>query len=117
MFRILESQMEVLRRATRRRFVALMVDVVRDECRDFAMGKNDEELTSTLSRLVDDAAANGIDTEPEAGQLIVWMITLGAARPKWFSDVLAEPLTPQGKLRVLHARAAEEGQHLEMWES
>ena len=77
MFRILDHQMEALALDTQKRFVATMSGYLREHFPRWVVSLDDEELSSWVAEALQKAARYGVDTEPEAAQLILLLTVLG----------------------------------------
>lgn len=103
MFRILESQMLELGRDTQQRFIAMMARYMRTAFPSFVARIGDDALVGWLQGALAVAERSGVDTEPEAAQLILLLMVLDDQTP-WVEAILTDRhLEARGKVVQLIA--------------
>lgn len=111
MLRILDRQMEALSRDTEGEFVATMAAYLREHYPRWVLALSEEELLRWVAEALHKAVGHGVDTEPEAAQLILLFTVLGLdadERLAWVREVLEDgDLAAIGKVRRLVARSRE----------
>ena len=112
-FRVLEHQMHALGRETEALFIAKMQAYVAANLDSFVAQIGHDAVTPWLTDALALAHAHGIDTEPEAAQLMLVLTALGSTLPSrgaqrldWVRDALEDPtLISVGKLKRLIGEA------------
>lgn len=111
MLRIRQQQLDALGATTRAHFRARMAAHLREHVPIWVASRADDELAAWVAAAHATAERHGLDTEPEAAQLILLLTVLGADaadRPAWAREVLEDDdLAAIGKLRRLVRRARE----------
>ncbi len=111
MLRILDEQMAHLAERTRRRFATIVERYLRESFTSWVAPLSDEHLRAWVEHALGKAERYGVTTEPEAAQLVLLFLVLGAdadERLPWAQETLAaRHLAPVGKVKRLIALARE----------
>mgnify|MGYP001220235211 FL=1 len=113
MFRIRREQLEHFADRAREEFLAKMRAYLRESFAELVSAMNDAELSAWLRDALGRCERFGVDTEPEAAQLVLLYLVLGLDAHEqypWAREALEDPvLVPLGKLRRLVRAARAEG--------
>lgn len=113
MFRIRREQLEHFADRAREGFVAKMRAYLRDSFGEHVRGESDAELSAWVREALACCERHGVDTEPEAAQLVLLYRVLGLdvhEREPWARDALLDrSLSPIGKVRRLVRGARDAG--------
>jgi hypothetical protein len=111
MLRILDEQMAHLAKRTKRRFATMIEEYLRAHFTSWLARLSDAELRAWVEHALDKTERYGVSTEPEAAQLILLFLVLGAdadERLPWVQETLASRvLAPVGKVKRLITLARE----------
>lgn len=113
MFSIRKEQMELFGRRQRESFVGRMAGYLVSELPDRFAAMSNDAVRAWASAAAAKAERYGVVTEPEAAQLMLLLIVLGANADEttpWVRETLADGgLSPLGKVRELVRLAREHG--------
>jgi hypothetical protein len=113
MLRIKPEQVEHFANRTRDRFVAMMTGYLRTTFPDRVAGWDDPALTTWTQSALHVCERAGVDTEPEAAQLILLLLRLGIdaeERFDWAREAASDrALSPEGKVRAFIGGALAQG--------
>ena len=111
MLRILDAQMAHLAKRTKRRFATLIERYLRTSFASWVVPLSDQHLHAWVEHALGKAECYGVTTEPEAAQLVLLFLVLGAdadERLPWVRETLgARNLAPVGKVKRLIALSRE----------
>lgn len=116
MLRIRPEQLEHFAERTRKRFVQMMVDYLRESFGERVASLGAEPLAAWVRSGLDLCERAGVTTEPEAAQLILLLLVLAPPpaadaeqQHEWVRELIARRgLSPEGKVRLMVQAARRE---------
>lgn len=113
MFRIHRSQLEFFERQARERYLARLRSFLESSFPECFEEMSPEEIDAWILAAVGVCDRYGVTTERDATQLVLLLLIVGVDADQtlpWMREALADAdLVPEGKLRLLLAKAREEG--------
>lgn len=113
MFRIHRSQLEFFERQARERYLAKLRAFLESDYPECFDDMSDSEIDAWILAAVGVCDRYGVTTERGATQLVLLLLLVGIDAEEtlpWMREALSDPaLVPEGKMRVLLAKAREEG--------